>query len=215
MRLRHGRVELVLHEPGRRPGPALLLLHPLAASSAWWGAVVAGWPGPVHALDFSGHGNSAALRGGAYGPELLAGDADAALAHLGPAAVAGAGVGAYVALLLAGARPELVPAALLLPGPGLAGGGAWPVYDGSPARMAPLLAGGLEALLGLLERDVRPRDYAVQFAQAARRLLLVEDGDGRPPWWVAVRACGTAEAVSAAEGFARLAEIVSVDRVPA
>jgi hypothetical protein len=38
-----------------------------------------------------------------------------------------------------------------------------------------------------LERDIRPRDYARDFALGARRLLLVEDGELRPPWWQAVR----------------------------
>ena len=51
-------------------------------------------------------------------------DADAALAHLGPATVYGRGLGAYVALLIAGARPDLVRGAVLDDGPGLVGGGS-------------------------------------------------------------------------------------------
>ena len=64
------------------------------------------WPGPVWALDFTGHGASTVPRGGGYTAEVLMADADAALAHLGPATVLGRGLGAYVALLLAGARPR-------------------------------------------------------------------------------------------------------------
>ena len=47
-------------------------------------------------------------------------------AHLGPATLHGRGLGAYVALLTAGARPDLVRGAVLDDGPGLAGGGAEP-----------------------------------------------------------------------------------------
>ena len=54
------------------------------------------------------------------------GDADVALAHLGAATVLGRGLGAYVALLIAGARPHLVRGAVLCDGPGLAGGGIGP-----------------------------------------------------------------------------------------
>src|SRR5690606_8724461 len=64
--------------------------------------------------------------GGAYPPELYAGDVDAALAVVGPCHLAGEGLGAWVCLLVAGARRDLVPATLLLPGAGLAGGGALP-----------------------------------------------------------------------------------------
>jgi pimeloyl-ACP methyl ester carboxylesterase len=104
----------------------LLLLHALYESSRSWGDLPQHWSGPVYGLDFSGHGDSDRIRGGAYLAEMLIGDADVALAHVGSTALAGAGIGAYVAVLLAGARPEQVPAALLLPGAGLTGGGATP-----------------------------------------------------------------------------------------
>ena len=54
------------------------------------------------------------------------GDVDAALAHLGPSTVLGRGLGAYIALLIAGARPDLVRGAVLADGPGLVGGGREP-----------------------------------------------------------------------------------------
>ena len=209
-RLRHGRVELALHELAERAGTPLLLLHALAASSRMWDVATLGWPGPVYALDFAGHGASGVVRGGAYGPELLAGDVDTALAVLGRAALAGAGLGAYVALLLAGARPRLVPATLLLPGAGLAGGGPWPGGEAAerltvlPDEPAPAAERG-DARVRLLERDIRPRDYADAFARAARRVLLLEDGGPRPPWWAAVRECPSVETVSTDDAFARLA----------
>jgi pimeloyl-ACP methyl ester carboxylesterase len=181
----HGRVRLALHGLRVVDGPALLLLHGLRSSCAEWNAAELPWPGAVYALDFSGHGGSAPVRGGGYTPELLAGDADAALAHLGSATLAGRGLGAYVALLLAGGRPGDVPGALLLPGPGLAGGGAGPDFE-APRTPSLALPQPSDAF-GALERDVRPEAYAETFARSARRLLLAEDGSALPPWWIAAR----------------------------
>jgi pimeloyl-ACP methyl ester carboxylesterase len=190
-RLRHARVEFVLHRLRRVDGPRLLLLHALRGAALDWTAVAPTWPGSVYALDFAGHGGSDWLDGGAYVPEILAADADAALAHVGDAAVAGAGLGAYVALLLAGARPQSVPAALLLPGAGLDGGSSTPAPDEHGFRLsladAPVAAGGCDPRVGLLEMDVRPPVYAESFARAASRLVVGEDGGSRPDWWEAVR----------------------------
>jgi pimeloyl-ACP methyl ester carboxylesterase len=200
MRLRHARTEVELHELSQRDGPALLLLHALGGSSADWAEAPALWPGRVWALDFSGHGRSAWVHGGVYYPELLAGDADAALAHIGPAAVVGAGVGAYVALLLAGGRRDAVGAALLLPGRGLAGGGAQPDFDRrltdlyAPAPEAALPA-GCDPMLNALERYPRPPEYVAHFAAAARRLVLLEDDGARPPWWEAARQSPAARSI--------------------
>jgi pimeloyl-ACP methyl ester carboxylesterase len=190
IRIRHGRITVALHELRDAPGPTLLLLHALGGSAADFREASAAWAGPSFALDFVGHGESDALRGGGYHPELLAGDADAALARIGPAHVAGAGIGAYVALLLAGARRTLVPAALLLPGAGLDGGGAVPDFEADGlsrwTKLDPPLR-GCDPAVRRLERDLRPPDSASAFAQAARRLLLAEDGAARPPWWIATR----------------------------
>ncbi|MCU0670084.1 MAG: alpha/beta hydrolase, partial [Myxococcota bacterium] len=126
--LRHGKIALALH--GLRtgaPGRALLLLHGRGERSpASVPASVAAWPGPVWALDFTGHGASTLPRGGGYSVEILMADADHALAQLGTATLLGRGLGAFVALLLAGARPKDVRGALLCDGPGLAGGGPRP-----------------------------------------------------------------------------------------
>lgn len=208
MRLRHGRVELALEVRRGGEGPALLLLHELRGSAADWGAEADVWPGPVYALDFSGHGRSEPVRGDAYYPELLAADADAALAHVGAAALCGRGIGAYAALLLAAARPESVPAALLLPGAGLDGGGAGPHLTGERTQVAARSERGLRvAALALCETDVRPVDYAEQMAARARCLLLLEDGGPRPPWWQAIRLGPRARVLGdATRAVAQLAE---------
>jgi pimeloyl-ACP methyl ester carboxylesterase len=185
------------------PGPTLLCLHALGGRASDFAELAPHWPGRVLALDFAGHGASARPRGASYTPELLAGDADAALAHAGPACVLGVGVGAYVALLLAGARPAQVEAAYLLPGRGLAGGGAMPRFyfdaDAQRVEAAALLdaiarrdAPGTDPMTRVLESDPRPPDYARAFADAARRLLLAEDGDVRPPWWEMARESASA-----------------------
>jgi len=209
MRLKHGHIFLELHELRGGSGLPLLLLHELRRSSADWEQSLQ-WLGPVYGLDFCGHGGSGWIDGGGYYPELLAGDADAALAHLGCAAVAGAGLGAYVALMVAGARPASVPAALLLPGAGLEGAGPVPEYDVPLPRIdaiAAAPANGFDPFVALLEYFVRPREYACDLADAARRILLVEDVSERPPWWDALRGCPNVEVVSGdlCAGFARLA----------
>jgi len=211
MRLRHARTDLELHELSHRDGPALLLLHALGGSSAGWSELPASWPGSVFALDFSGHGRSARVHGGVYMPELLVADADAALAAIGPAALAGAGLGAYVALLLAGGRRDQVGGALLLAGRGL-NGAPQPDFDRPMLSLFkpdahPPLPPDCDPLLCALEADVRPADYAVRYAHAARRVLLHEDGSARPPWWEAVRAAPSAEIVGgdAASALMRLA----------
>jgi pimeloyl-ACP methyl ester carboxylesterase len=209
-RFSHGELTLALHELCGGSGPSLLLLHQLGGSSADWGAPPEGWPGPVFALDFAGHGASERRAGGAYVPELLAADADAALELLGPCRLAGAGIGAYVALILAGARPERVPAALLLPGRGLDGGG--PLPDARRGRTFIAATrdgdGGPDPMIWSCDADPRPPDYALAFAGAARRLLLAEDDGPRPPWWQAIRAASVARrlAIDSVSPFAALLE---------
>ena len=201
IRLAHGRISLALHELRDAPGPALLCLHEAGGSAAHFADVA--WPGRVFALDFAGHGASDRLRSGAYYPETIAGDADAALAHVGRACLVGAGSGAYVALLLAAARRDAVPAALLWPGAGFAGGGAEPDWSKPAADRWNDLAGappGCDPAVVRLLRDVRPPDYAEAFALGARRLLCGPAGES-PPWWEAVRR--TANAIDAPADRAR------------
>ena len=78
--LRHGRIGLALHQLRPGAGRPLLLLHGLGEQSPTEvPAASAAWPGPVCALDFTGHGCSDAPRGGGYTAEILMGDVDAAL----------------------------------------------------------------------------------------------------------------------------------------
>lgn len=209
--LRHNMVDLALHHLRDGTGTPLLLLHGLGERSpdavpAWADA----WTGPIHALDFTGHGSSTVPRGGGYSAEVLMGDADAALHHLGPAAVAGRGLGAYVALLIAGARPKKVRGAVLGDGPGLAGGGAGPLW-GSVLRLPPgPYAAPDPWALAELSRDVRPPDYAASFVRLALqfsdlRTPIVVVARVRPAWLDAVAdEPGVAEATTMAAGLALL-----------
>ncbi len=112
-------------------------------------------------------------KGGGYTAEVLLADVDAALAHLGPCTLVGRGLGAYVALLAAGARATAVRGAILLDGPGLAGGGPFP---GSPMMLAGV------ALPPGPARPLRPgRAHPRRPPPGLRRLL-------RPPGRPALRA---------------------------
>jgi pimeloyl-ACP methyl ester carboxylesterase len=175
LRLRHARIELALHELRSGLGRALLLLHGLGERSPQAPpAHAAAWPGPVFALDFAGHGASDASRGGGYTAEVLMGDADTALRQLGKATLLGRGLGAYVALLLAGARPAHVRGAVLSDGLGLAGGGA---EAATPSLVYPnpgALSPPDPFALVELSRDVRPPDYATAFVRQANELSGLE-----------------------------------------
>jgi pimeloyl-ACP methyl ester carboxylesterase len=174
--LRHGKVDLALHhlrDASAAGGRPLLILHGLGEKSpqqvpSWADQ----WTGPVAALDFTGHGASTIPRGGGYTAELLLADADAALASLtngDPAqsiTVAGRGLGAYIALQLAGARAAQVHGAILVDGPGLAGGPTGPTSQSFFSLPASSLSPDPYALVEL-GRDLRPPDYATLFVQLA------------------------------------------------
>lgn len=187
----HNRVKLALHSLREVPGPRLLLLHALGEKSPLAvPADLAAWPGAVFALDFTGHGASTIPGGGGYTAEVLMADVDAALWMTGPATIAGRGLGAYIALLIAGARPEMVRGAILLDGAGLAGGGQRPgpvMVRGVPGRPA---APDPFALVELAS-DIRPPDYVARFAElAAENSRLTTPiyvcGRARPDWLKAV-----------------------------
>jgi pimeloyl-ACP methyl ester carboxylesterase len=174
--LRHNRIELALHElRGAHDTEArpLLLLHGLGESSPAdvppWATV---WPGAIAALDFTGHGDSTVPRGGGYTAEILLGDADAALAALTEGdpersiTVLGRGLGAYIALQLAGARAAQVHGAVLTDGPGLAGG---PTGPSSQSFFSLPTNGSAPDPYALFElsSDLRPPDYATSFVRLA------------------------------------------------
>jgi pimeloyl-ACP methyl ester carboxylesterase len=190
--LQHNRIRLALHALRGGQGRPLLLLHGLGERSpARAPEELAAWPGPVYALDFTGHGASTVPEGGGYTCELLMADVDIALSRLGEATVLGRGLGAYVALLIAGGRPKQVRGAVLLDGPGLAGGGsgstsAWiPFVDSSqPAPPDPFA-------LVELATDIRPPDYATIFARQAAQFSglprpISVCARERPEWLAAV-----------------------------
>ncbi len=189
----HGRIQLALHElkqdGNTRP---LLHLHGLGLQSpAVLPEDLATWPGPVFALDFTGHGKSSVPGGGGYTSEVLIGDVDAAINELGQVTLIGRGQGAYVALLTAGARADAVRGAVLCDGPGISGGGPMP---GTPtvARIDPAAVAPPDPYaLAELSKDVRPPDYAVDFV----RLAVAGSGmshpvaicaKARPEWMKAV-----------------------------
>lgn len=206
--LEHNRVQLALHTLRTGPGPALLLLHGLGESSPVEvpGSVDA-WRGPIHALDFTGHGGSTLPIGGGYTAEILMGDADAAIRHLGSATVVGRGLGAYVALLIAGARADRVRGAVLADGPGLSGGPSVPTSQ-PVFSLEPVETGPDPYALVELGRDLRPPDYATAFSRLA---LQGSDLDRpitvaarfRPAWLAAVAGePGVGEAASIADAIA-------------
>jgi pimeloyl-ACP methyl ester carboxylesterase len=203
--LHHNRVCLALHKLKDGNAHALLLLHGLGERSpASLPKVYADWPGPVHALDFTGHGVSEIPAGGGYSCEFLMADADAALAHLGCATIAGRGLGAYVGLLLAGGRPQQVRGMILLDGPGLAGGGTGaknpyiPVVDAKqPAPPDPYAIADLAT-------DARPPTYVGNYAM----LAVQRSGLDRP---IAVCARERPEWLSATMDLLALEQIAFAD----
>lgn len=195
----HNKVHLALHElrgpldaagAGGTNARPLLLLHGLGERSpstvpSW----AAAWPGAVTALDFTGHGASSVPPGGGYSAEILLADADIAVEALGPVTVVGRGLGAYIALLLAGARPHLVRGTVLCDGPGLAGGSIAPTSQSFFLLSQRSGAPDPYALLEL-SRDLRPPDYAALFVRLALEGGLPEPisvaAIVRPAWLGAV-----------------------------
>jgi len=198
--LRHNQLQLALWELRGGTGRPLLLLHGLGERTEPSAlAAVESWPGPVHGLDFTGHGASSIPAGGGYYCEILMADVDTALAVLAPdgddgpgVTVVGRGLGGYVALLIAGARPTIVRGAVIADGPGLHGGGPGP---SSPMLYRPAQDGTTPDPVALVElaTDVRPPDYARTFAWQASALSGLETAIAiaavnRPPWLAEVAA---------------------------
>ncbi len=171
--IRNARIDLALHElrPATGTGHPMLLLHGLGEQSRTdVPEELAGWPGGVWALDFSGHGQSSVPAGGGYTCELLMSDADAALAVLGPLTIYGRGLGGYIGLLLLGARASEVRGLIIDDGPGLRGGGSEPgsqsIEGVGPGTVYANTTPDPFALLELAA-DIRPPDYAARFVRLA------------------------------------------------
>ncbi len=196
MNITHGRMTLALHELRAGTGRALLHLHALGLRSPDVLSLdLESWPGAVYALDFTGHGDSTAPKGGGYTPELLMGDADAAIEELAKVAdgvtLLGRGLGAYVALMASAARHDQVRGAILCDGPGLSGGGPAP---GTPviSRVDPKAPGPPDPFaLAELSKDVRPPDYAIDFVRIVLEHSPIPNpiavvARARPEWLAAV-----------------------------
>lgn len=200
--LRHNRIELALHElrPATDDCHPLLLLHGLGERTPDTVPTdVESWSGSIWGLDFTGHGKSTIPVGGGYSAEILLGDVDAAINHLGMVTLIGRGLGGYIALLAAGARAEAVHGAIITDGPGLTGG----TYESSVPLVARLMNQGETPdpyALHELSRDVRAADYALDFVQfsTARSELSepINVAAKYQPAWL--------EAVAAAPGVASL-----------
>jgi pimeloyl-ACP methyl ester carboxylesterase len=193
--LTHNKVTLALHQLRAGSGTALLVLHGLGENSERIPLSIIEWDGPVWGLDFTGHGASSVPVGGGYSAEILMADVDIALTHIGSATLLGYGLGAYVALLSAGARPDLVHGAVLTDGPGLSGGA---VHVSAHAEITS--AGSREGqnstpdpwALIELARDARPESYATTFIRLATASSPLDEPIAlcckvRPPWVVATQ----------------------------
>ena len=173
--LTHNRIHLALHTLRAADGPKLLLLHGLGeASPAAVPRWAQRWPGAVHALDFTGHGASTMPAGGGYTAETLMADADVAVQHLGTTTIVGRGLGAYIALLIAGARAERVQGAVLADGPGMSGGPTSPTSQPVVTAEAVTSTPDPYAILEL-GRDLRPPDYATTFVRLANEGSVLND----------------------------------------
>ncbi len=207
----HNRARLALHELRPADGRPLLLLHGLGECTPDhappWTDV---WPGPVLGLDFTGHGRSTVPLGGGYSAEILMADVDAALAEVGPTSIMGRGLGAYIGLLIAGARPDVVRGIVLADGPGIVGGGVVPGTAFVTALGEPVSQSPDPNALFELSRDVRPPDYAQEYVRQVMQFSglerpIVVAAVNRPEWLAAVVAEPGVVEASVAEGLQLLA----------
>ena len=102
----------------------------------------------------------------------------------------GRGLGAYIALQLAGARASQVHGAVLVDGPGLAGGPTGPTSQSFFSLPSTASTPDPYALVEL-GRDLRPPDYATLFVRLALAGSVLDEpiavaGVFRPEWLEAV-----------------------------
>lgn len=192
--INNGDLRLALHTLEKGESRPLLLLHGLGESSEarrpYW---TQSWTGPVLALDFTGHGESEVPVSGGYMPETLMSDVDHVLARYGPCTIVGRGLGAWIALLIAGARTELVHGVVLFDGGGIVGGGPQPPTPHISVFENPTQATPDPYALAELSRDPRPPDYALDYVRfilesSPLEHPIVVSARIKPDWLAAVAA---------------------------
>ena len=96
--------------------PRLVLVHGSAQNAHTWDTVALALGEPLVAPDLPGHGHSSWRPDGDYDPTLLAADLATVLEVLAPAPrlVVGMSLGGLTTLALAAARPDLVPALVMV-----------------------------------------------------------------------------------------------------
>lgn len=207
----HGKSRLALHLLREGWGRPLLVLHGLGEQSPpRVPAHLEQWGGAIYALDFTGHGLSTVPVGGGYTAEILMADVDAAIRRLGRITVYGRGLGAYIALLIAGARPHDVVGAILDDGPGLVGGGIRPGSPHVPDVDVSTPGSPDPHALAELSRDVRPADYALEYVRQMMQWSELETPIAvctvvRPEWLAAVAGEPGVRETSVAEALALFA----------
>ena len=160
----------------RATGDPLLLLHGLGERSPegvpTWAAE---WPGAVWAPRLHRVTATRTCRaGGGYTAEVLMGDADAALAQIGPSTVLGRGLGAYVGLLSRAPGPQLVRwRDAESTDPGSRRRHRAVVHDVDRRRRSGASVPPDPFALVELSRDVRPPDYAATFARQVLTLAAL------------------------------------------
>jgi len=155
-------------------GPSVAVaVHGIAGSAMVWRALAralpAGWT--LLAPDLRGRGGSAGLPG-PYGIRRHAADVVRVIEHAGAgtAVLAGHSFGAYVALLAAEARPDLVPRLLLLDG-----GLPMPVPEG--ADLDQMVAAILGPTLTRLQQTFPSEEAYLDFWRGHPALTAAWDGD--------------------------------------
>jgi len=197
--LRHNKIDLALwHLAQGAGGLPLLCLHGLGErTDSFTTSAASTWKGPVLGLDFAGHGASSTALGGGYSTDSLIWDVDAALDYIGESALLGRGLGAYIALLVAGMRPTAVRGTVLLDGPGLSDATTAPRPD-HLIRVPVTTRPDPIALAELLNEPRRP-ELARTFARQAALFSGLDPAiavvaASRPPWLAAtIEVAGVAE----------------------
>jgi len=96
--------------------PRVVLVHGSAQNAHTWDTVALALGEPLIAVDLAGHGHSSWRTDGRYEPSVLAGDVAAMIAAHAPSPrlVVGMSLGGLTTLALAAARPDLVPALVMV-----------------------------------------------------------------------------------------------------